>query len=286
MGPLSLPAPGQRQNQSCAHLGWCPRPLQPLFSFIFRILFGERPYWWVHETDYYSNTSAPEIQQFPLTCETGPGRVPQPWQGQRALAQGCCACRSPPGVWVPAGIGCWRGRGWRGRGWQPAGSVWPLLLPDRRPLRPSPRHAPGDPGCACSQRRQGSPCVEQTLTLGADVAVQHKPLPALSCSLGPCRGRALPHSPRRGQPLRGEGDCPLPEQLCLCFACGFPVGLGKGCRRPRCTQHEPLAMVSALCPALPGRQPAEPEPCSHTAPAMLSPTPALPVPGDRAGHLP
>ncbi|XP_009992427.1 PREDICTED: glucose-6-phosphatase isoform X1 [Chaetura pelagica] len=43
-------------------------------NLIFKwILFGERPYWWVHETDYYSNTSAPAIQQFPLTCETGPG---------------------------------------------------------------------------------------------------------------------------------------------------------------------------------------------------------------------
>lgn len=45
--------------------------------FHFRILFGERPYWWVHETDYYSNASAPAIQQFPLTCETGPGRDPR-----------------------------------------------------------------------------------------------------------------------------------------------------------------------------------------------------------------
>uniref|UniRef100_A0A8C3CKD5 glucose-6-phosphatase n=1 Tax=Cairina moschata TaxID=8855 RepID=A0A8C3CKD5_CAIMO len=26
-----------------------------------------------HETNYYSNASAPAIQQFPLTCETGPG---------------------------------------------------------------------------------------------------------------------------------------------------------------------------------------------------------------------
>ncbi|CAM9790977.1 unnamed protein product [Bubo scandiacus] len=43
-------------------------------NLVFKwILFGERPYWWVHETDYYSNSSAPEIQQFPLTCETGPG---------------------------------------------------------------------------------------------------------------------------------------------------------------------------------------------------------------------
>uniref|UniRef100_A0A8C5TT39 Glucose-6-phosphatase catalytic subunit 1 n=1 Tax=Malurus cyaneus samueli TaxID=2593467 RepID=A0A8C5TT39_9PASS len=43
-------------------------------NLVFKwILFGERPYWWVLDTDYYSNTSAPEIQQFPLTCETGPG---------------------------------------------------------------------------------------------------------------------------------------------------------------------------------------------------------------------
>ncbi|XP_068775122.1 glucose-6-phosphatase catalytic subunit 1 [Struthio camelus] len=43
-------------------------------NLVFKwILFGERPYWWVHETDYYSNASAPHIQQFPLTCETGPG---------------------------------------------------------------------------------------------------------------------------------------------------------------------------------------------------------------------
>ncbi|XP_062451666.1 glucose-6-phosphatase catalytic subunit 1 isoform X2 [Rhea pennata] len=43
-------------------------------NLVFKwLLFGERPYWWVHETDYYGNTSAPQIQQFPLTCETGPG---------------------------------------------------------------------------------------------------------------------------------------------------------------------------------------------------------------------
>ncbi|NXP29753.1 G6PC phosphatase, partial [Scytalopus superciliaris] len=43
-------------------------------NLVFKwILFGERPYWWVHDTDYYRNSSAPEIQQFPLTCETGPG---------------------------------------------------------------------------------------------------------------------------------------------------------------------------------------------------------------------
>ncbi|TKS92316.1 Glucose-6-phosphatase [Collichthys lucidus] len=37
------------------------------------LLFGERPYWWVQETDYYGNSSQPMIEQFPLTCETGPG---------------------------------------------------------------------------------------------------------------------------------------------------------------------------------------------------------------------
>uniref|UniRef100_A0A803W1H0 glucose-6-phosphatase n=1 Tax=Ficedula albicollis TaxID=59894 RepID=A0A803W1H0_FICAL len=54
-------------------------PLSPLLTSSttrpspMRILFGERPYWWVLDTDYYGNNSAPEIQQFPLTCETGPG---------------------------------------------------------------------------------------------------------------------------------------------------------------------------------------------------------------------
>ncbi|KAM3923033.1 glucose-6-phosphatase catalytic subunit 1-like [Leptodactylus fuscus] len=37
------------------------------------ILFGQRPYWWVHETSYYGNALSPEIMQFPVTCETGPG---------------------------------------------------------------------------------------------------------------------------------------------------------------------------------------------------------------------
>nr|XP_056720698.1 glucose-6-phosphatase catalytic subunit 1-like [Euleptes europaea] len=43
-------------------------------NLVFKwILFGQRPYWWVHETGFYHNTSAPSIQQFPVTCETGPG---------------------------------------------------------------------------------------------------------------------------------------------------------------------------------------------------------------------
>ncbi|XP_061563740.1 glucose-6-phosphatase a, catalytic subunit, tandem duplicate 1 [Cololabis saira] len=37
------------------------------------VLFGERPYWWVHETQFYGAGKAPSLQQFPITCETGPG---------------------------------------------------------------------------------------------------------------------------------------------------------------------------------------------------------------------
>ncbi|KAF4012643.1 hypothetical protein G4228_004114 [Cervus hanglu yarkandensis] len=43
-------------------------------NLVFKwVLFGQRPYWWVLDTDYYSNTSVPLIKQFPVTCETGPG---------------------------------------------------------------------------------------------------------------------------------------------------------------------------------------------------------------------
>ncbi|XP_054454279.1 glucose-6-phosphatase a, catalytic subunit, tandem duplicate 1 [Anoplopoma fimbria] len=37
------------------------------------VLFGERPYWWVHETQFYGAGLVPSLQQFPITCETGPG---------------------------------------------------------------------------------------------------------------------------------------------------------------------------------------------------------------------
>ncbi|XP_076342610.1 glucose-6-phosphatase 2-like [Tachypleus tridentatus] len=39
------------------------------------ILHGERPYWWVHDTDVYNKTGAitPVLQQYFMTCETGPG---------------------------------------------------------------------------------------------------------------------------------------------------------------------------------------------------------------------
>jgi len=40
------------------------------------IMHGERPYWWIHETSVYNKTGEvhlPAIQQYFLTCETGPG---------------------------------------------------------------------------------------------------------------------------------------------------------------------------------------------------------------------
>lgn len=40
-----------------------------------RVLFGERPYWWVQETRFYGAGPRPGLQQFPITCETGPGTV-------------------------------------------------------------------------------------------------------------------------------------------------------------------------------------------------------------------
>lgn len=37
------------------------------------VLFGQRPYWWVHETEVYQGKGIPVLQQYSLTCETGPG---------------------------------------------------------------------------------------------------------------------------------------------------------------------------------------------------------------------
>ncbi|XP_040032395.2 glucose-6-phosphatase catalytic subunit 1 [Gasterosteus aculeatus] len=43
-------------------------------NLVFKwILFGERPYWWVHETAHYADGDRPHIEQYPMTCETGPG---------------------------------------------------------------------------------------------------------------------------------------------------------------------------------------------------------------------
>ncbi|NXU93782.1 G6PC3 phosphatase, partial [Xiphorhynchus elegans] len=35
-------------------------------------LFGERPFWWIHESGLFSQEEL-KLHQFPVTCETGPG---------------------------------------------------------------------------------------------------------------------------------------------------------------------------------------------------------------------
>ncbi|XP_058477343.1 glucose-6-phosphatase 3 [Solea solea] len=42
-------------------------------NLVFKwMLFGERPFWWIGESGLYVNKQ-PKVQQFPSTCETGPG---------------------------------------------------------------------------------------------------------------------------------------------------------------------------------------------------------------------
>ena len=45
-----------------------------LYVYSCRLLFGERPYWWIHTSGVYNKDNMPEVEQFRLTCETGPGR--------------------------------------------------------------------------------------------------------------------------------------------------------------------------------------------------------------------
>ncbi|XP_043531034.1 glucose-6-phosphatase 3 [Chiloscyllium plagiosum] len=40
------------------------------FKWLF---FGERPFWWIHESGVYSEQQMPKLKQFYSSCETGPG---------------------------------------------------------------------------------------------------------------------------------------------------------------------------------------------------------------------
>nr|KAI8730287.1 glucose-6-phosphatase 3-like isoform X1 [Biomphalaria glabrata] len=44
-----------------------------LNSVLKWLLHGERPYWWVHTSGFYKQEHVPHLQQFSITCETGPG---------------------------------------------------------------------------------------------------------------------------------------------------------------------------------------------------------------------
>ncbi|XP_015995170.2 glucose-6-phosphatase 3 isoform X1 [Rousettus aegyptiacus] len=42
-------------------------------NLVFKwLLFGDRPFWWVHESGYYGQAPA-QVHQYPSSCETGPG---------------------------------------------------------------------------------------------------------------------------------------------------------------------------------------------------------------------
>lgn len=53
-GILWLHAKGQNANYTC------------------RLVHGHRPFWWIFDSPYH--ITAPRIAQFPLTCETTPGK--------------------------------------------------------------------------------------------------------------------------------------------------------------------------------------------------------------------
>lgn len=43
-------------------------------NLVFKsILFGERPFWWIHESGVYDEHQMPKLKQFFCSCETGPG---------------------------------------------------------------------------------------------------------------------------------------------------------------------------------------------------------------------
>ncbi|XP_051894562.1 glucose-6-phosphatase 3 [Pristis pectinata] len=43
-------------------------------NLVFKwLLFGERPFWWIHESGVYSEHQMPKLKQFFCSCETGPG---------------------------------------------------------------------------------------------------------------------------------------------------------------------------------------------------------------------
>uniref|UniRef100_A0A3Q3AV57 Glucose-6-phosphatase n=1 Tax=Kryptolebias marmoratus TaxID=37003 RepID=A0A3Q3AV57_KRYMA len=61
------------------------------FNLILKwILSGQRPYWWVQETHLYQNDSIPHLDQFHITCETGPGSPSGHAMGSSCVFITCC----------------------------------------------------------------------------------------------------------------------------------------------------------------------------------------------------
>lgn len=71
---LAQPGPEMVTNPTMRHTkGENQLYVELLWFLCGRVLCGERPYWWVHETRFYGAGPAPSLHQFSITCETGPG---------------------------------------------------------------------------------------------------------------------------------------------------------------------------------------------------------------------
>lgn len=55
-------------------IGLCSAVHCSVVSLPNRFLFGERPFWWVHESGLTSKELV-MLRQFPVSCETGPGEL-------------------------------------------------------------------------------------------------------------------------------------------------------------------------------------------------------------------
>lgn len=202
VGPLPLPAPRPELKPQPCPPALVPRtPTAPVLLSFQDPLWGETVL--VGPRDgLLRQHLRPTDPAVPAHLRDRPWWVPGPRRGSGCLPRGTCTCSSPLRVSVPAGRGV---LAWPGSRLVAHQQHVPLALGRgllSRCCGVGPCRAPGDAGRACSGWRQGRARTEQTLTLGADVAVQHKPLPVL----GPCSalqpqtwaaapwGRGLPSS--------------------------------------------------------------------------------------------
>lgn len=82
--PLDPGSPGMGDGDPALLLpSPCPDPtsvclsVPPPRALPCRFLFGERPFWWIHESGLSGREQLP-LRQFPITCETGPGEPGSP----------------------------------------------------------------------------------------------------------------------------------------------------------------------------------------------------------------
>ena len=68
-----FPAAFYLKKSTGIHVLWVAVIAEWLNAVCKWLLHGERPYWWVHESGMYSKEDIPHLNQFSITCETGPG---------------------------------------------------------------------------------------------------------------------------------------------------------------------------------------------------------------------